>query len=186
MELQQGRRASLYDRARRYKKEVLALGIACRGAFRGETKPEDGEGIRSGITCLLRTCTPSVTYVRSSNGSHLIQSWAASLALSWPTLRSGMWTCIEALPPCRLSMAGRRRVRPLVQPRGHMPARRGAGARKRQPERSAGMSDPRPAVMAVEAVAVMAVVTGMGRQQRFESRSTHPVSIRKRCALACS
>ena len=112
--------------------------------------------------------------------------WVASLALSWPTHRSDMWTYIEALPPCRLSMAGRRRVRPLVQPPGHMPARRGAGARKRQPERSAGMSDPRPAVMAVEAVAVMAVVTGMGRQQRFDPRSTHSVSIRKRLALVCS
>ena len=48
------------------------------------------------------------------------------------------------------------------------------------------MSDPKPAVMAVEAVAVMAVVTGVGREQRFESRSTHPVSIRKRCAQMCS
>ena len=73
-----------------------------------------------------------------------------------------------------------------MQPPGHMPARRGAGARKRQPGRSVGVSEPKPAVMAVEAVAVMAVVTGMGRQQRFDPRSTHSVSIRKRLALVCS
>ena len=115
-----------------------------------------------------------------------LSPWVASLALSWPTHRSDMWTCIEALPPCRLSMAGRRRVRPLVQPPGHMPARRGAGARKRQPGRSAGVSEPKPAVIAVEAVALMAVVTVMGRQQRFNARSTHSGSIRKQHALRCS
>ena len=156
------------------------------GAIRRDTKPKDGEGIRSGITCLLRTCTPSYTYVTFKHGCHPLSPWVASLALSWPTHRSDMWTYIEALPPCRLSMAGRRRVRPLVQPPGHMPARRGAGARKRQPGRSVGVSEPKPAVMAVEAVAVMAVVTGMGRQQRFDPRSTHSVSIRKRLALVCS
>ena len=82
-----------------------------------------------------------------------LSPWVTSLALSWPMHRSETCTNIRALPPRPLSKAGRRSTRGCARPDGRMLARRGAGARKRQPARHvAGASRQRRSGRWVRAV----------------------------------
>ena len=94
-------------------------GAIRRGTEPNETHSCDGTTHNLRRKILLRWSTITLRS-HSKHGCYPLSPWVASLALSWPMVRSETCTSIEALLPCRLSWAGGRRVSRRKQTTGRI------------------------------------------------------------------